>query len=169
MFNMNWLDINQTKNIWVVSIIDNRKTTIERTKSYRTIIDFLSAFSNKFWLNEAFTKCELNLTFDSFQDLLLYMPNNEDIKEYLNKNGYNLIWGKVIKYDLKNKRNWCIFTNYEEVWEDIDTKKILEWAKSGSIYYWFLPIKKMNNILLVYATKNNIVKYTQEKITEIIN
>lgn len=154
--------------IWELRILSQ----LESQSNYRIFISHLiEPFSIKFWLENSFLDRDLNITFDDFQKMILKCWNYEHLEVFLDIHWYKLKWIKKIDYKIEKKRSKYIFLNYVESWDSFDTNNILNKAKDWNAFFWFLPLSKQDDkILLVYAElKENPIQNTQVWINNIIN
>ncbi len=147
------------------------KEFYRRTNIYKFLItSLIEPFFNKFWINDIWTT-SLNKTYDEFQELILFCEDYSNFKVYLEKKGYNLLGVKICIYKIEKKWHKNVFSIYEEHWNEIDTKTLIDKAlKNQDVFFWFLPWDEDGTFLLVFAEeKTDITKNVKWDINNLIN
>lgn len=130
-----------------------------RINKYRfSISPLVEPFLRRFGLEKHIWDVSLDITFDEFQELILFCEDYEKFDNYLEENWYKLLWKKKCKYKIKKEWQVYSFSEYEESWTDLNTKKLIKKAIKWEAFFWFLPyFKNDNEVILIFAEKKDIV------------
>lgn len=113
----------------------------------------LEPFLGKFWFNSNDSIWTEN--FDVFQSILLTC-RNWDLRKHIDFKWFEIVWTKTMNYKAKKVRGNYVLDNYSEFWDDFDLKTFLEEARNWNLYFWFLPWKKLNETIVVFAKTKKV-------------